>query len=159
MVNQKHTDFGIPNRFSLTPSRFRSGPCRVRIIFDHAPDFNFINADILGELPKLQLGRIASSCRCDRSDGYLAKHRHFAVRRSPTAANIFAYLQAAARRLRFRFPILSFMAPSTDFLLPRFETYSTGENAGLREVDHCRGLPWSSKALRTTERPPPDNHC
>src|SRR4051794_12546774 len=24
MVNQKHTDLGIPNRFSLTPSRFRS---------------------------------------------------------------------------------------------------------------------------------------
>jgi hypothetical protein len=35
----------------------------------------------------------------------------------------------AARRLRFLFHILSFMAPSTDFLLPRFETYGTGENA------------------------------
>lgn len=36
----------------------------------------------------------------------------------------------AARRLRFRFPILSFVAPPTDFPLPRFETYSIGENAG-----------------------------
>jgi hypothetical protein len=25
MVNQKHTDLGIPNRFNLTPSRFSPG--------------------------------------------------------------------------------------------------------------------------------------
>jgi hypothetical protein len=62
--------------------------------------------------------------------------------------NIFAYPQAEVAAMEvawwflarkqflggetpaFPFPLLSFMAPPTDFLLPQFETCSTGENAG-----------------------------
>jgi hypothetical protein len=72
-----------------------SGPWRVRIIFDHALGFNFIDSRIRGELPTLQLDRIASPYRCDRPDEYLAQHRHFAVRRSPMAAE---YIRLSASR-------------------------------------------------------------
>ena len=57
----------------------------------------------------------------------------------------------AARRLRFLFHILSFMAPPTDFLLPRFETYGTGENADYGTL-LTRGTKSASRDQRSRRR-------
>jgi hypothetical protein len=45
MVNQKHTDLGIPNRFSLTPSRFRRQPRLPNLRQVH-----LIAAELFGDL-------------------------------------------------------------------------------------------------------------
>ena len=149
-----------------------SGPWRVRIIFDHALDFNFINSRIF----------VVSCPNCSLVEQFhhvdaivptniwrnIAILRYAGHRRRQ---NIFAYLEAEVAAMEVAWWFLarkqSLSGETPAFPFPHSFVHVSADRPSsssvrniqhwrerrLRDVDHCHGLAWSSKALRTTERP------